>query len=287
MNEAPSIRDPAAAGLEPAGDGRMWLDARFRARLGAAGLSGFDDVMHSLDGRCLRELKIRENWYLPAGDDAPAGMYLKKHRRRSWLGRLCAWLGFDAQSPARLEAQNAVALTADGIAVMQLVAYGERLHADGLLESFLLTEELHGFVDLEKWLARNAPAAATSPQRSPRLLVVIEAVAQLAARFHGAGYNHRDFYGCHIFVRELPDGLELRLIDLQRIQRRRWFRRRWIVKDLAQLAWSASQRSVKATHRLRFIKHYLGVRKLRAKDKRLIREVLDKQYVMQRRLGVR
>ena len=285
----PSAIDPAAVGLEAADDGSMWLDARFRSRLSAAGLTAFDDVMASLDGHCIRELRIRENWFLPSDDDASAGLYLKKHRRRTWLGRLRALLGFGpTDSPARAEAQNAIALRRQGIQVMHLVAYGEKLHADGLLESFLLTEELHGYLDLDQWLARHAARAATAPQRCHALLRLIGEVALLARRFHTAGYNHRDFYSCHLFVRRRADRtFELRMIDLQRIQRRRWFRRRWIVKDLAQLAWSVPQASVKATHRLAFIKRYLGVRKLRPCDKRLIREVLDRQFVMERRLGKR
>ena len=65
-------------------------------------------------------------------------------------------------------------------------------------------------------------------------------MAEIARRFHAAGYNHRDFYTCHFLVKEpAPGQFDVRLIDLQRVQRRRWFRRRWIVKDLAQLAYSA------------------------------------------------
>ena len=75
------------------------------------------------------------------------------------------------------------------------------------------------------------------------------------------------------------------MIDLQRVQRRRRFRRRWLVKDLAQLAWSVPRDRIRCTHRMAFMRHYLGVRKLRAADKRLIRAVLMKQHLMQRRLG--
>ncbi len=78
---------------------------------------------------------------------------------------------------------------------------------------------------------------------------------------------------------------EIRLIDLQRVERRRWFRRRWIVKDLAQLAWSAPQSCIKNTRKMAFMLAYLGVKKLRPADKRLIRAVLAKQRRMERRLG--
>ena len=112
-------------------------------------------------------------------------------------------------------------------------------------------------------------------------------MAAVARRFHAAGYNHRDFYCGHFFVREPARGkFEIRLIDLQRVQRRRRFRRRWIVKDLAQLVWSAPRDRIACTHKLAFMRYYLGVDKLRPADKRLIREVMAKQQVMERRLGV-
>jgi hypothetical protein len=76
------------------------------------------------------------------------------------------------------------------------------------------------------------------------------------------------------------------MIDLQRVQRRRRFRRRWLVKDLAQLAWSAPGDRIKCTQKVAFMRHYLGVGKLRPAHKRLIRRVLAKQRAMQRKLGV-
>ena len=126
---------------------------------------------------------------------------------------------------------------------MRLVAYGEHLHADGLFESFVLTDELDGYDAARPFprpavcRARAAPDARRDPDlgraHPPRGRTV-------ARRFHAAGYNHRDLYCCHFFVKEPEPGrFEIRLIDLQRVQRRRRFRRRWIVKDLAQLAYSA------------------------------------------------
>jgi heptose I phosphotransferase len=313
--------DPAGSGLEPAGDGKMWCDDRFRSQLRRAGLTGFEDVMASLAGECLRALEDRENWHLeltdadeqPYGDggvsaDAipPISLYLKKHHVRTWRSRLRAKLGAGpGETAGRVEAQNVGALTADGIAVMNLVAYGEKLHGDGLIESFVLTEELDDYTELPQWLRRRFPEKVTGtscrndpkgalPDRCPSpsardhdLDRLIRQLALVVRRFHAAGYNHRDLYCCHFFIKEpSPGRFEIRLIDLQRVQRRRWFRRRWLVKDLAQLAWSAPRNRIKCTHKMAFIRHYLGVRKLRPADKRLIREVLARQRVMERRLGV-
>jgi heptose I phosphotransferase len=269
----------------------MWLSGRFHAQLQQAGLAAFDAVMQSAGGRCLRVLADRENWYfqpLPTGADGP-GLYLKKHRVRTWSTRVRAKLSASpGVTAARIEAGHAGSLSALGIDVMPLVAYGERLRRDGMLESFLLTEELAGYEELQDFLRRRFPPRSPAVAgRDPELRRILGDVAEIVRRLHAAGYNHRDLYCCHFLIKEpAPGEFDIRLIDLQRVQRRRWFRRRWIVKDLAQLAYSAPRDRVGCKDQIAIMHHYLGVRKLRGRDKRLIAAVTRKVRVMQRRLGV-
>ena len=190
-------------------------------------------------------------------------------------------------SPARTEARCAGSLPSLGINVMRLVAYGERLCADGMVESFLLTEELAGYVELQEFLRNRFPPRSAPGGRDADLQRIIRHVAEIARRFHAAGYNHRDFYTCHFLVNELSPGqFDVRLIDLQRVQRRRWFRRRWIVKDLAQLAYSAPRDRIGPKELIAWMRHYLETAKLRPGDKRLIRAVTARVKRMRRRLGV-
>jgi heptose I phosphotransferase len=283
--------DPAGAGLQPAGDGLMWLDGRFHARLRQAGLAAFDAVMDSSGGRCLRVLTDRENWYFrppAAGTAAAAGLYLKKHHVRTWSTRVRAKLSAGpSATPARIEARHAGSLSALGIDVMPLVAYGERLRTDGTLESFLLTEELAGYEELQAFVRRRFPATSrAASRRDPGLRRIVGSVAEIVRRLHDGGYNHRDLYCCHFLIKEpSPGEFDIRLIDLQRVQRRRWLRRRWIVKDLAQLAYSAPRDRVGCKDQVALLHRYFGVRKLRPRDKRLIGAVMRKVRVMQRRLG--
>jgi heptose I phosphotransferase len=276
----------------PADDGTMWLDGRFGSQLQRAGLLGFDRVMAVQRGRCLRELQKRENWHLPAAATPQnhRGLYLKKHRVRTWTSRLRALLRLGpGRSAASVEAQNCTRLAAEGIDVMHVVAYGEKLHADGLLESFLLTEELHDYADLTQFLRRRFPPRPLghSVARDRDLDRLIRRIAQVARRFHQAGYNHRDFYCCHFFVKEEgPGEFGIRIIDLHRVQRRRFLRRRWLVKDLSQLAWSLPRDRVGCTQKMAFMRYYLGVKKLRPSHKRFIRRVLLKQQILERRLGI-
>jgi heptose I phosphotransferase len=267
----------------------MWIASRYREILENAGLAQFDAVMNTQAGRCLRVLADRENWYLQ-------GMYLKKHRACTWATRVAAALGAGSPpSPGRVEAQRALALQSLGIDVMPLMACGEKLHADGRLESFLLSEELAGYCELQdliqqRFPARDEPSPRPSPSgrggrgMDPALRRLILQVADIARRFHAAGFNHRDFYCCHFLAKEtLPGQFDVRLIDLQRVQQRRWFRRRWIVKDLAQLASMSPDDRVGCREKIVFLRSYLGVRKLRAADKRLVRDVLRKLSLIRRR----
>jgi heptose I phosphotransferase len=269
----------------------MWLDPRFQAALTRARLADFQALMACREGYCLRALADRENWRLEIRDGRTVrGLYLKRHHFRTFRSWLRAKLGIGPSlSPAMAEILNVGRVAAAGIAVMDVVAYGEAFHGDGRVESFLLTEELSGYDDLQVFLRRRfAPRElARSTRRDRDMARLIGDTAEFVRRFHAAGYNHRDLYCCHLFVREPSAGrFEFRMIDLQRVQHRRRLRRRWIVKDLAQLAWSIPRDRVTCTQKLAFMRHYLGVGKLRPCDKRLIREVLAKQQIMERNLGI-
>jgi len=284
--DAKTDADPARLGLERAADGRMWLDGRFRTELERAGLTDFDSVMRTARGRCLRVLEDRENWRLelPRDPQPARGVYLKRHYARSWRTWLRARTGTGpAETAGSVEARNIRRLASLGIASMDLVAYGETLHRDGRLESFVLTDELAGYRPLDDFVrARFSPGA----RRDPDLRRLIGEVASVVWRFHEGGCNHRDLYCCHVFVREEARGeYRIRLIDLQRVQHRRRFRRRWVVKDLAQLAYSAPRAWIGCRQRVAFLRHYLGVGKLRDRDKRLLGAVLAKQRRMERREG--
>ena len=280
----------------------MWIAEHYRETLENGGLAEFDAVMNTTAGRCLRVLPDRENWYLQ-GKLVPVqatltpcpspgygrgesflGMYLKKHRDCTWATRIAAALGAASPpSPGQVEAENAMALQSLGIDVMPLMAYGEKLHADGRLESFLLTEELTGYCELQEFIQRRFLLRSDESPLPADLRRLVIQVADIARRFHAAGFNHRDFYCCHFLVKETSPGrFDVRLIDLQRVQQRQWFRRRWIVKDLAQLASMSPDDQVGCRAKILFLRTYLGVRKLRPQDKRFVRDILWKLSLIRR-----
>jgi len=262
----------------------FWIDDEFLPLFQRAGWTSFRQVMDAVDGDCWRKLADRENWRFDLSDERGGirRIYLKKHHVRSRR------FFRPAATAARREADNIARLRAVGVESMKVAAYGQRSGDDGRIESFLATEELTGYSELQTFVPERF---AARPRRIARgrdtaLKELIGRTADLARRFLESGFNHRDFYAGHFFVRESPPGqFELRLIDLARVQCRKVFRRHWIIKDLAQLAWSLPSEWIGCTDRMAFMRRYLGVEKLRLCDKRLIRAVAAKQQWMHRRLG--
>jgi heptose I phosphotransferase len=289
--DLPSRADPARTGLARVGEEPLWASPACREGLCAAGLDHFADLMQGREGTCMRALPDRENWrlVLPLAG-RPRVVYLKKHHVRGAATRLRAWLGLPPRASAgRDEAQNIRRLEAAGIPCVELAAYGERLDGRGRLESLTITPELEGFTPLDDFLRQRFPVlnAAAAARKDRSLARLIECVGSLVRRFHQAGFNHRDLYCCHFFVREPSPGVfEIRLIDLQRVQQRARFRQRWLVKDLAQLAYSAPRDRVKCTHKVAFLRAYFGTARLGPKEKRLVRRILGKQQAMECKLGL-
>lgn len=81
---------------------------------------------------------------------------------------------------------------------------------------------------------------------------LIENIANLAGKMHFAKFAHQDFYLVHLFVKA---DLQVLPIDLQRLITGKQFRKRWQVKDLGQLLYSALDYASQ-TDILRFWKIY-------------------------------
>lgn len=145
------------------------------------------------------------------------------------------------------------------IETMQLAGFGERGWNPARRRSFVVTRELLGTVSLEdycmEWETRPPPPAVK--------WALIRRVAEMTARMHDYGINHRDLYICH-FLLQMPwadpsQALHLYLIDLHRVQIRAVVPRRWRVKDLAALYFSALHIGLSRRDLYRFIRWYTGM----------------------------
>jgi hypothetical protein len=153
-------------------------------------------------------------------------------------------------TPAEEEVRGIQLLQRAGIATVPLVGWGAM--ADG--RSFIVTLDLEGYRDAEKCVA-----AGASFQE------MLEPTARLSAQLHNAGLHHRDLYLCHFFARfqsgRTPD---VALIDAARVRPLpRWFRNRWVVKDLAQFWYSTTKLpAITNAQRDAWLQHYATCRVL-------------------------
>ncbi len=250
------------AGLLVAGE--AWL------LLKSAGLDSFQAFMDYPEGRRIVHKRGRSVFRL---EIAGRAFYLKRNRlhRVELCKSLCR--GRWPRLGARREWENLLAMEQIGIPTVTPVAMGERSYLGLETSSFTLTEELYGAEPLDVLLKRDYAQPRTKC-RTRELRRLIAKMARLARRLHGAGMNHQDFYLNHFF---LDGGGRLYLLDLQRVQRRRKVPRHSVIKDLAQLHYSADHYAVGSrTDRMRFFLTYLDVTALGAEEKRLARLIVKK-----------
>ncbi|MEC8644400.1 MAG: lipopolysaccharide core heptose(I) kinase RfaP [Pseudomonadota bacterium] len=113
--------------------------------------------------------------------------------------------------------------------------------------SMLISKALENKVSLEHFSTNNPVFK--------RLL--IKKIAKLTQKMHFAGVNHRDFYLCHFLMdQDISNGPLLHLIDLHRAQKREKVPRRWVIKDLGSLLFSALSKGLTRRDLLRFVLEY-------------------------------
>jgi heptose I phosphotransferase len=156
-----------------------------------------------------------------------------------------------------------------GIPTMVPVAVGQSGS-----DSFLITESLENCDKLSNILTDSRDS--TVPHLSLRQISVT--VANLARTMHNSGLHHQDFYLGHLMQSQTtPETIYI--IDLGRVQKQTPLSQRWIIKDLAQLNFSASK--VPLFERLRFLREYLG-RPLTDKDRPLMARIQAKTNAISR-----
>ena len=171
---------------------------------------------------------------------------------------------------ARTEYRAILALQRVGVYTLTVGAYACRGWNPAALRSMIVTRELTSTVKLEDYCG--SWAAQPPTDRTRRRLVY--AVADIARRMHEAGVNHRDFYLCHFHLDQHSlEELDTRcyLIDLHRAQIRDKTPRRWLIKDLAGLYFSAMDCGLTRRDLMRFMHHYSegGLRQALGGDLRL------------------
>ena len=188
-------------------------------------------------------------------------------------------------------------LAALEIDTVKPVGYGCQGRNPARLKSFLISEDLGDTVTLEEILLRWKKDGFMSRPDIALKRWALKRIATIARSMHDNGITHRDFYLCHLrmdashFVVPSSDTMpRIYVMDLHRAQlRNRRPLRRWVVKDLGELYFSAMNLGITTRDRCRFVQAYSGLalrnalssqqrfwRKVEARAFRLFRKVHDR-----------
>jgi heptose I phosphotransferase len=226
-------------------------------------------LVDRLRGEVFRKIEDRRTIKVRIGT---ADFFAKIHQGVGWVeimknlmqGRLPV-LG------ARNEWLALCALRNAGVRSMTPVLFCERGLNPATRKSAILTESLESKITLEDFETRE-------PVLKRKL---VNEVASMARNMHRAGINHRDFYLCH-FLMDAPPAEDkepvLHLIDLHRAQIRQNVPRRWVVKDLGGLLFSAFEKDLTKRDLLRFVRIYSDrpLREVLVKDAEIWDEVVKR-----------
>lgn len=202
----------------------------------------FQSIWRYPDGETIKRIKDRSVIRIPIkGDGGERVFYFKKHNLE-YVGPgkvLRALFPTWGMSQGRKEFENICDFRKNNLSTVIPVATGEKFSNIFWAESFLITEDFSPFISLED-LLRDRPQFFTGPDGELRKQYMINQIARLAREMHQAGFNHRDFNATHILLYyENKSGVpKIALFDLQRVDRRKIFRFRWMIKSLAEVNYT-------------------------------------------------
>jgi hypothetical protein len=185
-------------------------------------------------------------------------------------GRKHRWRGF-RRSPPDAERRNLSFFQRLRIPVPSVVAVGSERHHARFVRGALVTEEVPQAETLRMRLFGKTGPTPTSPPSQ-----LLEKLASYVRRMHSLGFVHRDLKLRNILVRQQA-GDEVYFLDCPIGRVLPWVaRRHYVVRELAGLDWRA-RHVLSRSSRLRFLRTYPGVSKLRRKDRSLVRSILRRE----------
>jgi hypothetical protein len=260
----------------------FFIDPDYRSAFSELGLTSIDAVFSFKAGRNLTKNNLAKfRMRLEFEINSPAvTVFLKRYDRPPVLAQIRSWLSAHRRISCAVFAVRAASeLATAGVNTPKTLFYGEQWRAFFEKRSFIITEKIPSAESLE----RKLPDCFDSPATVEKLELRRSFIVQLAGfirKFHETNFRHRDLYLSHVFY---SDSGDFYLIDLARAFKPIVFSRRFRIKDIAQLHYSAPAKYFSRTDRLRFYFAYIGREdKLTGKDKTFIRRVINRVRRMAR-----
>ncbi|MBR5347485.1 MAG: hypothetical protein IK129_07595, partial [Deltaproteobacteria bacterium] len=155
------------------------------------------------------------------------------------------------------------------IPVVTPVARGGQTWKNIEIASFLVTEALYGAIALDEILQDDFFRMEFGERN-----ILSHKLAALIRRFHDQGFKHQDLYLNHIFM---DSERRFYLLDLQRVELKSPLHDYRVIKDLAQLNYSAKATGrLSSGRRLRFLLSYLGIGRLDQRARRMLLRIVAK-----------
>jgi tRNA A-37 threonylcarbamoyl transferase component Bud32 len=259
-----------------------FIDSDYKGAFSELGLTSLDAVFSFNAGRNLAKYNLaRYRTRLEFEMKSPAiTVFLKRYDDPPVLDQIRNWLSAHARiSFSVLSFRSADILAAAGINTPKTLFYGEQWGTFFEKRSFIITEKIPNAESLERKLPDCFSGSATVKKLKLRRNFIAQ-LASFIRKFHDTDYRHRDLYLSHIFY---SDSGIFYLIDLARAFKPIIRGRRFRIKDIAQLYYSAPAMYFSRTDRLRFYLNYIGFEdKLTSKDKTFIHRVIKKARRMAR-----
>ena len=212
--------------------------------------SSMFDSLAAMQGEVFREVASRRTFRFEHGGK---GYFAKVHHGVGWAEIIKNLLQWRLPVLGAANEWRAIGrLQEIGIDTLSPVAYCCRGINPASRESCIVTRELVDSISLEDLVAE-------APLIFRHKVALVRKVARISGCMHRAGINHRDLYICHFHLDKRTrnqDDPTIHVIDLHRAQVRRRTPRRWIVKDVGGLLFSAFDAGLTKTDLYRFMREY-------------------------------
>ena len=211
----------------------------------------------AIRGKVFRQVKSRSTIQFR---QRGSSYFIKIHRGVGWMEIIknLSQLRLPIISAAN-EFKAIELLTTVNINTMKVMAFAKKGLNPATVHSFIVTQELTDTISLEDFCCN----WKTEKPHFELKRKLIEKVATISRSMHGQGMCHRDYYICHFLLHEhsIAAGVRdseprLSLIDLHRALIKNNLAKRWVLKDIAGLYFSALNIGLTRNDLRRFIKVY-------------------------------
>lgn len=266
---------------------RIVTHSDYTELLKSADLDSIQGVLRSKLGEFITELSKNEKNAVKRIEITLEGetktFYLKLYRNNVFK-EICvrAFRGsMIGRSMARMEYENLERLAKCGLRTPQWVAYGDHRFAGGVINAFIITEEIPNAMGVDHlihtWLAQQSEEV-----RKHKTNELIDEMAKTVKRMHAHGFEHHDLFFRNLMVSD-QNMSKLYVMDAPR----GYFWPKFIILkrraiDLATLD-SAATWAFTRCQRMRFMHLYLDCNRLDEQGKQLVRKVLSISDPMRKR----